>query len=730
MAALKQKLRAVGLAALDVVTVDHAHAIFSQRRWVGILILAALATSPRCLALSLCALLGCELLVRALRLSNPYVPYGYNAILCGVAVGREFVLSPASCAFASMLGASSVLVTAALAALASYVGFLPVLSMPFVLVSWFASGLSPSLPLMAAVPQLDVWSAALPPLLALSLQSFGAFVLLPDVRAGLLVLCALALHSRIATLLAAGAVVLVLALLRVAHAPLAESTLQLIACSSGLTAVAIGGVWLIPSGGSSLLALGSALLSAFFALGLATPLARLGLPLGFVPFALAVVCVLSALRQRTAGRRLRLATLAAETPEQSLLNDAPQQPMAASAVGLHLPFSGAWCCTQGVDGPYTHRGVLRHAYDFEMYSGADGALCAGSGSRAEDYYCFGKPVIAAADGTVVATENAVPNNAIGEDNSQTPWGNYVVLQHGAAMYSLVAHLAPGTLAVYPGQFVWRGQVLGQCGSSGRAPRPHLHFQLQATPALGSATQPSCFQDVVVRREAAPRFESIHTPQQGDALETLQPDYGLAAHFQFPLGLMLTYDVAGRLERIVSEIDGWGRSVLRSLDRRAELIITRSDRCFNCTELRGAQDSVLKLLRLSLSHVPFERYPDLTFRSALPARWFGGWLRRLWWDLKAPFVGAQRIELQSHVVIEQRGIAIVGYSIERRSGSESAVETRVVFDTAPGPAVIEVHAFGRVQRAELVVQAPERRTLPNEVSTRTASPFAVGAGGWS
>jgi urea transporter len=725
MAALKHSWRAGGLAALELATESAANAVFSRRRWVGVAILAALATTPRCLALGLCALVAAELTVRALRVQNPYLPYGYNAILCGIAIGRGYALSPEACAFASTLGAGSVLVTAALSALSAQLGYLPVLSIPFVLAAGFAAGLAPNLPLVAAAPTLDSWAAGLPPLVALALQSLGSFVLLPDVRAGVCVLCALALHSRIATVLGTTVVVVTLALFQAARAPLADSALQLIACSGGLTAIAIGGVWLVPSASASALAFGSALLSSFFALGLATPLARLGLPLDFVPFQLAVLSVLSAMRVRASGSAPRLATVAAETPEQLLLNELQVVP----ASRFRLPCTGTWCCTQGVDGAYTHRGLLRHAYDFEML-GLDGALCTGSGDRVEDYHCFGKPVLAAEGGTVVAIESTIPNSEIGEDNSQHPWGNYVIVQHGPALYSVVAHLGPGTVVVYPGQFVWRGQVLGYCGSSGRAPRPHLHFQIQATPALGSATQPSSFSDIVVRREGPARFESTYTPRLGDTLRTLHPDYGLSAPFQFPLGLTLTYDVAGRRERIVCDVDGWGRSVLRSLDKRAELVIVRTETHFGCGELRGAHDSVLRLLRLSLSRVAFERDPELAIYSSLPLRWFGRWFERMWWDLQAPLIGARLIELQSRVVIEPRGIAVLGRSLERKDGAAPSVETRAFFGTAPGPAVVEVRAFGRVQRAELIVQTPERLSAPSEADAHAASPLAIGAGGWS
>jgi urea transporter len=730
MAALSaQPLVARGRSALDHLAASFAHIVFSRRRAVGLLILCAAATEPRCLLFGLCALLAAEGAVRALRLKNVYAPYGYNALLCGIAIAREYTGTPAAFGFAVALGVSSVLVTAALGALAGYVGFIPVLSIPFVVTSWLAIGVAQHLPLLGVAPVIDTWATGLPPLLALTLQSFGGFLLLPNVLAGAFVLAALSLHSRISMLLATSAALLVLVLLQFTQAPLAEAMLQGIACSAALAAVTVGGLWLVPSRGSSLVALGTALLAAFFALGLAAPLTRLGLSLSFVPFNAAAILVLSALRERAANHGPRLADFAADTPEQSLLNHVAQQPHADAGLRLHLPFYGAWACTQGVDGAYTHRGILRHAYDFEMYGGSDSALCGSAGSRVEDYHCFGQPVLAAADGTVVAVESYVPNNAVGEDNSQKPWGNYVTLQHAGSVYSLVAHLAPGSVVVYPGQFVPRGTVLGYCGNSGRSPRPHLHFQLQTTAQLGSPTLPCRFSDVVVRRSGGTHFESAHAVEQGEVLQTLQPDYALGAHFELPLGATLTYRVGGQLERVVSEIDGWGRCVLRSIDRDAELVFARSETCFSFRELRGTPDSVLTLLRLALSHVPLERHPELTFRSTLPERWLGGRLRGLAWDLKAPFKSAHGIALHSRVEVSHRGLTVVGASTILGVNGEPLIQTRAVFGGAVGPRLLEVSAFGREQRAELVVNTTPTRRVASE-SSGPASLFPIGVGDWS
>ncbi|HEY2733563.1 MAG TPA: M23 family metallopeptidase, partial [Polyangiales bacterium] len=284
--------------------------------------------------------------------------------------------------------------------------------------------------------------------------------------------------------------------------------------------------------------------------------------------------------------------------------------------------------------------------------------------------------------------------------------------------------------VYPGQFVTRGTVLGYCGNSGRSPRPHLHFQLQATAQLGSATLACHFSDVVVRGREGTQFEPSHAVQLGETLQALQPDYALGAHLALPLGATLTYRIGGELERVVSEIDVWGRSVLRSIDRRASLVFTRTESCFSCRELRGAPDSVLTLLRLALSQVPLERRPELTFRSTLPDRWLGGRLRGLSWDLAAPFKSAHGIPLRSRIEIDERGLAVIGESSRCGASGEPLIQTRAVFGSEIGPRLLEVIAFGRAQRAELVVHSTSSRTLASESSGPRTSLFPLGVGDWS
>ncbi len=728
------------LAAAENGLRQFAEAILSRRRSVGVLVLAALAMVPESLALSACALVGSSVALRAMKLVRGYTPYSYNALLCGSALGSLYALTPESAGLAFLLGVFVVVVTAALAALVSSLGVIPVAALPYTLSIWGVLGLAPYLTLPAATPSVDVLGEQLPQVLALWLQSLGSVVLVPSAAAGVLILCALLVHSRIATVVACSTLSAILGVLQLTSLQPADALVQS-ACANGVvTALALGGVWLVPSRATTLAALGGGLLAAFFTLGSAMPLYLVGLWPGFLPAAAALILVLSALRQRSEPAAPELAQRAAENPEQLLLDHLAQLPWHAQAqaqvkgLALTAPFHGTWMCTQGAHGPFTHRGSFAHAYDFEICDEAQGALCRGEGDQLQDYYCFAQPVLAVADGTVVAVENALPNNAIGDVDSQRPWGNYVIVQHSPELFSLVAHLSPGTVTVYPGQYVQRAAVVGYCGSSGRSPRPHLHFHLQSGPALGAATVPCKLQDLVIRTGDQLRFEPLHEPEQGESLRVLAPDYALASAFDVPLGATLTYRVRGKTERVLCELDRWGRTQLRSLDLDAQLVFARTQSCLCSCELRGDSRSVLRLWRLALGMVPFERPPGLSCTSAVPRRWLVGFGRELLWDIGATVRQPRSLQITSQLQLETDGLAVVSASQERAQCGAPVLYASARFGhTLPGPRSIEVTTHtgtARTIRAELVVQAAAPRGLVSQ-DARPAQPgFALELGDWS
>lgn len=66
-------------------------------------------------------------------------------------------------------------------------------------------------------------------------------------------------------------------------------------------------------------------------------------------------------------------------------------------------------------------------------------------------------------------------------NMEQPEGNAIVIKHGEAEYSLLAHLKEGSILVSEGSEVRPGDIIAECGNSGASDTPHLHFHVMDAP---------------------------------------------------------------------------------------------------------------------------------------------------------------------------------------------------------------------------------------------------------
>lgn len=114
-------------------------------------------------------------------------------------------------------------------------------------------------------------------------------------------------------------------------------------------------------------------------------------------------------------------------------------PLPMSGVVLTSPFGNRLH-------PVTHK--------YSLHTGVD--LAAGG--------CNGKPVVAAADGTVI---KATYSNS---------YGNYIIIDHGSGITTLYAHSSK--LEVKVGDQVKAGQEIMKVGTTGWSTGPHLHFEVR------------------------------------------------------------------------------------------------------------------------------------------------------------------------------------------------------------------------------------------------------------
>jgi hypothetical protein len=188
---------------------------------------------------------------------------------------------------------------------------------------------------------------------------------------------------------------------------------------------------------------------------------------------------------------------------------------------LALPFRGRWRVVWGGDTAELnhHHDSRSQRYAFDIVGvGPDGKTHKGNGGRNEEYYCFGRELLAPADGVVTEAIDGVRDNVPGSMNGFCALGNAVFIQHSKYEVSVLAHLKQGSLKVKAGDRVKKGQVLGLCGNSGNSSEPHLHYHLQNTPIIQNATGIKCFfEAVVLGKDDKPSARTQYSPTKGDTI---------------------------------------------------------------------------------------------------------------------------------------------------------------------------------------------------------------------
>jgi hypothetical protein len=189
---------------------------------------------------------------------------------------------------------------------------------------------------------------------------------------------------------------------------------------------------------------------------------------------------------------------------------------------LRLPFEGRWLVVWGGDTKdlNQHHDTPNQRYAFD-FLGADeqGQTHKGDGTQNEDYFAFGREVLAPADGVVTDVISGVRDNRPGSMNPYSALGNAVFIQHREHEVSVLAHLKQGSIRVKVGAPIKAGQVLGLCGNSGNSSEPHLHYHLQNTPIIQDATGIKCFfESLVVTRDGKSTAQGHYSPVKSDIVE--------------------------------------------------------------------------------------------------------------------------------------------------------------------------------------------------------------------
>ena len=531
----------------------YSNILFVDSPLIGLLFLAATFWFPNVgLAGLIGALVGMAV-GYALRL--PYATSGvnvYSSLLVGLSLGAFYRVDLSISILIVLSAALTVLLAATIRDVLWRIGHLPVMSLPFVIVTLTTAlaassygGLSLYLePSVLPTAYFGNWLDSF-------LTSLGSVFFSPNPLVGALLLAGIFLQSRYLALLCIVGFATGEYVFMALDADPSPGLLEWTGFNFSLTAMAIGGVFLVPGAWAFVLAMAGASASAVVTAALSRLFLVYGLPVMAVPFLLTTLTLLAALRLRvtTAPPALLLDTPGLPESNYERARLARTRLGALDSVPLLAPFYGAWQVYQGFDGAHTHKSRWRFALDFHRIE--NGKSYSRDGTQLKDFFCYGLPVLSPAFGTVVRCKDDLPDNAPGTVDLRNNWGNYVILQAESGIFVLVAHLQKNSVRVTRGERVTPETVLANCGSSGRSPQPHLHLQVQRHASLGSSTLPFHLVSSITRVDTGPQqFQLVARPRPGDSVQRAEEDFQLAGALQLPIGRTLTY--------VISEAEGQSR----------------------------------------------------------------------------------------------------------------------------------------------------------------------------
>ena len=599
---------------------SYAEIFFVSGGMVGLLLCVMTLVNPNVGLAGILAVVSAYTFARFIKMGDDFLQsgfYTYNPLLAGLSLGSVFEISWLSAFFICAVSIMTLLLSVAMSAVFRNYLRLPVLSLPFVFtsgISYLASLRYSNLLVFSSSPltSLDDW-LNLPLWAGGFFRSVGAILFVPLVSVGALFVLLIALRSRILVLLAIVGYYSGVTMRALMYGSFSQAFADPNNFNFVLIAMAIGGVFLVPSWNSYVVALAAVATATVFLDSIEVFWNFYGVPVYALPFNVVSLGFIYALG---IVHYPRMAAQIGATPEETLDRDlVTRWRYPGHFRTLSLPFFGEWTVWQAFDDEWTHQGEWRYAYDF-VITDEQGDTHGGTGTRVHDYYCFGKPVLSPIRGRVVAVVNDLPDNPIGTTDKDNNWGNLVVLYDERGYYVELSHFASGSIRVQEGEWVERGTTLGQCGNSGYSPQPHIHVQVQVTEKPGSQTLPFSFLSYLEYG----RYHANDLPPKDAVIEPAHLDKQLDQITDLILNDRLVYFVFHNGEKIgdmnlVVRMAADGTFYLES-DSKARLYFGKSERTFYFYRLEG-HDPFLKYFLLALPRLPISFRDDVSWSDHVP-----------------------------------------------------------------------------------------------------------------
>ena len=493
----------------------------------------------------------------------------------------------------------------------------------------------------------------IPDIIDVYLKSLGAIFFQFNVLAGLVIMVGLIRFSRIAFVLSLVGFFSGYLFFGFMEGEFSHLHYSYIGFNFILSAIALGGFFLIPSRGTFVLVALASPLTAILIAAIANVFTVVQLPVYSLPYNVLVLIILYVLKLRLVPKGLTPTADQSYSPETNLYRFQNQQERFANETYFHiyLPFFGEWTISQGHDGDITHKGEWKEAFDF-VIEDEENKTYRDSGTRLEDFYGYNRPVMAPQAGWVAEVENDVEDNNIGSVNLNKNWGNTVVIQHGDGMFTKLSHLKKGSVKVEVGEKVKKGQVIGSLGNSGRSPEPHIHFQMQATPYIGSKTLKYPVTYYMEKTPNGPVFHSFDYPEEGQTISNIKVNPLLKKAFDLIPGMRLDLQCNGEKYEWEVFTDAYNLTYIYCHTTKAIAYFVNNETLFYFTRFIGDKKSPLFDFYTGAYKVMLGFYENLKIKDHFPINdIYDGFLKGML-DVVSPFYSVVKADYE--IVYDEMG----------------------------------------------------------------------------
>jgi len=179
------------------------------------------------------------------------------------------------------------------------------------------------------------------------------------------------------------------------------------------------------------------------------------------------------------------------------------------------------------------------------------------------------------------------------------------------------------------------------GNSGRSPLPHLHFQVQEEPFIGSKTKDYPIANYILHHNGKRRLVTNGKPKTNEVVCGISKTNTLAKAFNFIPGQTISFELitANQLNHTVDweiKSDMYNSTFIVCKSTDAKVYFKNDGSIFSFTHFSGNKDSLLYQFYLAAYKISLGYYHKLEVKDTFPLTAFKTGVIRFLHDIVSPF----------------------------------------------------------------------------------------------